>query len=133
MEGRVRLCFYLTGVDLCRDSKPETRNLLKSGVTDGSFQRPEELLAPLIAPLSHPRPLSHKPLPNSEFGLMTALAAVEPRATCPESRLFAHVDCLCEIRPMAFLDTVAFFGVNPCPEAWHDLNERFGLFLTFEH
>jgi len=50
--------------DLCRDSKKEGRNLLESGGTDGSFQRPEERLVTPIAPLSHPRPLPCKPLPN---------------------------------------------------------------------
>jgi hypothetical protein len=50
--------------DLCRDSKSKAGNSLESGGTDGSFQRPEELLATLIAPLSHPRPLSRKPLPG---------------------------------------------------------------------
>ena len=33
---------------------------------------------PLIGPLSHPRPLSRKPPPSSEFGLMSGLTAVEP-------------------------------------------------------
>ena len=59
--------------DLCRDSTSKASNSLESGGTDGSFQRPEERLAPLIAPLSHPRPLSCKPLPNSEFGLMKCI------------------------------------------------------------
>ena len=31
-------------------------------------------MATLIAPLSHPRPLSYKPLSNSGFGLVSALA-----------------------------------------------------------
>ena len=50
--------------DLCRDRKSKAGNSLESGGTDGSFQRPEELLATLIAPLSHPRPLPYKPLPE---------------------------------------------------------------------
>jgi hypothetical protein len=51
---------------LCRDSKLEGRKLLESGGTDGSFQRPEERSGTLIAPLSHPRPLPCKPLPNTK-------------------------------------------------------------------
>jgi len=43
-----------------------------SAVTD--FQRPEEPLVTLIGPLMDPRPLPCKPLPNSEFGLVSALA-----------------------------------------------------------
>jgi hypothetical protein len=83
--------------DLCRDSTSKAGNSLESGGTDGSFQRPEELLATLIAPLSHPRPLSRKSLPNSEFVLASALAAVEPRAICPESGFlakwkFSHIE-----------------------------------------
>jgi hypothetical protein len=59
--------------DLCRDSQSETRNSLEPGVANGHFQRPEEPLATLIGPLMDPRPLPCKPLPNSEFGLMSAL------------------------------------------------------------
>jgi hypothetical protein len=69
--------------DLCRDSTSQAGNSLESGGTDGFLQRPEELLATLIAPLSHPRPLSCKPLPKPEVGLMRTLAAVEPKAACP--------------------------------------------------
>ena len=36
---------------LCRDSKEEFRNLLKSGAPDGHFWSPEIPLAPVIAPL----------------------------------------------------------------------------------
>jgi hypothetical protein len=36
--------------DLGRDSENEARNQLESGGSDGSLQRPEELLATLIAP-----------------------------------------------------------------------------------
>src|SRR5580658_10195132 len=46
--------------DLCRDR-------LESGGTDGSFQRPEERLATLIAPLSNPGPLSTRPLSTTPF------------------------------------------------------------------
>jgi hypothetical protein len=53
--------------DLCRDSKEGFRNLLKSGAPDGHFWSPETPLAPVIAPLSHPRPLSTKPLPKRRF------------------------------------------------------------------
>jgi hypothetical protein len=60
--------------DLCRDGTSKAGNSLELGGTDGSFQRPEERLATLIAPLSNPQPLLRKPLPNSEFGLMSALA-----------------------------------------------------------
>jgi len=49
----------------CGDSKSETRKLLESGGTDGSFKRPEEQVVTLIAPLSHPRHLPCKPLPES--------------------------------------------------------------------
>lgn len=48
--------------ELCRDSKEGFRNLLKSGAPDGHFWSPETPLEPVIAPLSHPRPLSTKPL-----------------------------------------------------------------------
>ena len=71
--------------DLCRDSQSETSNSLEPGVANGHSQRPEEPLATLIGPLMDPRLLPCKPLPNSEFGLVSALAAVEPRATAREA------------------------------------------------
>jgi hypothetical protein len=37
--------------DLCRDSREETRNLLESGGTDGSFQLPEEPVVTRIVSL----------------------------------------------------------------------------------
>lgn len=43
---------------LCRDSKEDFVNLLKSGAPDGHFWSPEIPVEPAIAPLSHPRPLS---------------------------------------------------------------------------
>jgi len=76
----------------CPDRTSKAGNSLESGGTDRSFQHPEELLATSIAPLSHSRPLSSRSLSNSEFGLMSALAAVEPNATCPEIRLFDQVE-----------------------------------------
>jgi hypothetical protein len=43
--------------DLCRDSREEARNLLESGGTDGSFQRPEESMVALTVSLLCPGPL----------------------------------------------------------------------------
>jgi hypothetical protein len=43
--------------DLCRDSREETRNLLESGGTDGSFQRPEEPMGTVSVSLLCPQPL----------------------------------------------------------------------------
>jgi hypothetical protein len=48
--------------ELCRDSKAETRNSLKPGATDGYLERPGTPWEPIIEPLSHPHPLSTRPL-----------------------------------------------------------------------
>jgi hypothetical protein len=48
--------------DRWRDSKAETRNSLKPGATDGYCKRPGAPWEPIIEPLSHPRPLSTRPL-----------------------------------------------------------------------
>ena len=50
----LRDLFRGNDLDVYRDSKSETRNLLESGEKDGSFQRPEERLGTLSAPLSNP-------------------------------------------------------------------------------
>ena len=56
--------------DLCRDSTEASSNLLKLSVTDGFFWRFEVPLVTVIGPLLDLRPLSCKPLPNSEFDLL---------------------------------------------------------------
>jgi uncharacterized protein (TIGR03435 family) len=61
--------------DLCRDRIPEHRNSLKSGVTDGSFQRPETPWGTFIGPLSDPRPLPRRPLPTTLWGAFVGARA----------------------------------------------------------
>jgi len=58
--------------DLCRDSEKEGRNLQKTSVTDGFFGRCKERLGTVIEPISNPRPLPSKPLPESESGSTSA-------------------------------------------------------------
>jgi hypothetical protein len=53
--------------DLCRDSKAETRNSLKPGATDGYCRRPGTPWQRIIEPLSHPQPLSTRPLSITSF------------------------------------------------------------------
>jgi hypothetical protein len=65
-------------------TEAETRNSLESGRSDGSFQRPAELLVILIAPLSHPRPLSTRPLPTRP--LSTAPFSVRKETVLDEGR-----------------------------------------------
>jgi hypothetical protein len=43
---------------------------------------------------------------------VSLLAAVEPRATCPESRLHGHVDCGSKLRAMEYRSFAAFLGSN---------------------
>ncbi len=75
---------------LCCDSKSETRNYKKSGVTDGSFQRPETPLRTSIATLSHPRPLPRRPLSLSRGRLPESDPSVNkrrfPLACCSSTR-----------------------------------------------
>src|ERR1019366_5527073 len=95
-------------------TESETRNSLEPGVANGHFQRPEEPLVTLIGPLMDPRPLPCKPLPNSEFGLVSALAAVEPRATVREGDYsLKWIATANKMRQIAFLDPAAFTGNNP--------------------
>jgi hypothetical protein len=54
-------------VDLCRDSTEAGSNLLKLSVTDGFFWRSEIPLVTVIGPLSAPRPLPYRPLPDKDF------------------------------------------------------------------
>ena len=53
--------------DLCRDSTEASSNLLKLRVTDGFFWRSEVPIATLIGPLSDPRPLPYRLLPQKGF------------------------------------------------------------------
>jgi len=68
--------------DLCRDSEPSNGNALESGGTDGHSKRPEEPMETLIAPVTNPRPLPYRPLPNLNFAGKFALtsAAVRQRS-----------------------------------------------------
>ena len=61
-----RQLFVHVIVDPCRDSKMEDRNLQKTGVTDGSLLRCKERSETVIEPISNPRRLPVKPLPNTE-------------------------------------------------------------------
>jgi hypothetical protein len=84
--------------DLCRDSTKEPRNYLKLRVTDGIFWRSKVRAVTLIGPLSDPRPLPCKPLPNlinrrflsrsvtDNFRFEGALWAVLGVRPCPYSR-----------------------------------------------
>jgi len=55
------------GFYICRDSEPSNGNLQESGGTDGHSKHPEEPLETLIAPVTNPRPLPYRPLPNLHF------------------------------------------------------------------
>jgi hypothetical protein len=55
--------------DVCRDSKKEGRNLQKTRVTDGSFWRYKARSGTVIEPISNPRPLPSRPLPNPSLSL----------------------------------------------------------------
>jgi hypothetical protein len=56
--------------DLCRDSTEANSNLLKLSVTDGFFWRSKAHPVTLIGPLTGPRPLPQRPLPNVEIALL---------------------------------------------------------------
>src|SRR5258705_13962143 len=63
---RWRLFVHLV-VDLCRDSTEAGSNLLKLRVTDGFFWRYEIPSGTVIGPLSDPRPLPQRPLPDRDL------------------------------------------------------------------
>jgi hypothetical protein len=69
--------------DLCRDSRLETHNLLKSGGMDGHFRSPETRWRTLIGPLTDPRPLPSKPLPTPSRRPMFALLLRQNLDLCP--------------------------------------------------
>ena len=68
--------------DLCRDSEPSHDNLQESGGTDGHSKHPEKPLETLIAPVTNPRPLPCRPLPNLHFAgnFASTYAAVRQRS-----------------------------------------------------
>jgi hypothetical protein len=77
----------LWNADLYRDSREETRNLLESGETDGSFQYPEELMVTRIVPLLCPGLL-----PRTSALLTSALLALPCWLCLDENLLCERID-----------------------------------------
>jgi hypothetical protein len=74
--------------DLCRDSTEAGSNLLKLSVTDGIYWRSEIPLITVIGPLSDPRPLPYRPLPDNDSASSDALLNFYAKLSPTISSLF---------------------------------------------